>query len=144
MSERRLTDWIDAYMTFTENTEPAELFRKWTAVSVICAALRRKCRLDWGSLTFYPNMYIILVGPSGSRKGTAMDPAYEIACEIADIKMAAEATTRESLIRQLKKANYTEHNLVTGKPDYHSSLTIWSQELTVFLGYHNRQLRSGT
>jgi len=140
LSDRKLSDWITAFMRLTENTEPAPLFRKWTAISVLACALRRKCRIDWGSLTFYPNLYVVLVGPSGCRKGTAMDPGYDIASEIPDIKLAAEATTREALIRQLEKANYTETDLSTGEMQFHSSLTIWSQELTVFLGYHNRQL----
>uniref|UniRef100_A0A6M3INJ4 Uncharacterized protein n=1 Tax=viral metagenome TaxID=1070528 RepID=A0A6M3INJ4_9ZZZZ len=57
------------------------------------------------------------------------------------IKMAAEAITREALIRELKNANDT---IVAddGKMFFHSSLTIWSQELTVFLGYQNQQLMS--
>lgn len=140
MSERKLTNWMSAFMEYTKNTEPASLFREWTAVAVVAAALRRKCRLEWGMLTFYPNMYIVLVGPSGSRKGTAMDPGYDILCEIPDIRVAAEATTREALIRALKEANYNEVDINTGAMEMHSSLTIWSQELTVFMGYHNRQL----
>jgi len=32
-----LPDWIDAFMLYTENTEPPVLYRKWTAISVIAA-----------------------------------------------------------------------------------------------------------
>lgn len=141
MPERRkLRDWIEGFLRYTEGSESARLFREWTAVSVVAAALRRKCRLNWGMLTFYPNLYVVLIGPPASRKGTAMDPGLEILMEIPDIKLAAEATTREALIRALKKSNYTETDLKTGKMDFHSSLTVWSQELTVFLGYQNKQL----
>jgi hypothetical protein len=142
MSQRKLRDWIEAFLQFTENTEAAHLFREWTAVSVVAAALRRKCRLDWGTLIIYPNMYVVLIGPPACRKGTAMDPGLEILLEIPDIKLAAEAVTREALIRSLKKANYTETDMTTGSMNFHSSLTVWSQELTVFLGYHNKQLMS--
>lgn len=99
----------------------------------------RKCKLNWGPLTFYPNMYIVLVGPSGKcRKGTAMGPGFKFLNEMK-IKMAAEATTREALIRELKTVS---DNLIfaDGTVEMHSSLTIYSQELTVFLGYNNQQL----
>lgn len=144
MSSRSLPDWIDAYLKFTNNTEPPILFRKWTAISVIAATLQRKCYLPWGSLTFYPNMYNILVAPAGrARKGTAMGPGMDFLTEPGlNIKLAAEATTRESLIRELRDAsdNFVDPN--TGQMIFHASLTVFSQELTVFLGYHNCQLIS--
>jgi len=140
---RELDDWIATYMSYTKNTEPPYLFRKWMAVSTIASALQRKCFLPWGSLTFYPNMYIILVAPSGkARKGTAMNPALEIQREVTGIKLAAEAITREALIRELSNANENEINPTTGEMVFHSSLTVHSQELTVFLGYRNLSLMS--
>jgi hypothetical protein len=113
----------------------------WTAISVIAGALKRKCRLPWGMLTFYPNMYIVLVAPPGrARKGTAMGPGLTFLNDLG-IKLAAEATTRESLIRELRNCNDTIIH-PDGKTEFHASLTIYSEELTVFLGYQNRQLIS--
>lgn len=85
-------------------------------------------------------MYTVLVGPPAARKGTAMNLARPF-LEDLQIKMAAEAITREALIRELKDATDTEITL-DGKMFFHSSLTIWSQELTVFLGYQNANLMS--
>lgn len=82
-------------------------------------------------------MYIILVGPSGCRKGTAMGPGFRMLRNLG-IKMAAEAITREALIRELKTCTNTQASDETMY--MHSSLTIFSQELTVFLGYNNMQL----
>lgn len=141
MSDRMLDDWIDAYTRYVDNSEPAESFKVWTAVSCIAACLRRKCYLQWGMLTFYPNLYIVLVGPSGCRKGTAMSPGFQMLQDI-NIKMAAETTTREALVRALSRSNDTSTDYATGKQIFHSSLTIFSQELTVFLGFNNLQLMS--
>ena len=141
MLERRLADWLDGYLDFTKNSEPPHLFHVWTALSVLAAALQRKCSLPWGTLTFYPNLYVVLVAPSGkARKGTAMGPGMDFLDDL-DIKMAAEATTRESLIREMKNSNGTII-YPDGRTEFHASLTIFSQELTVFLGYQNRQLMS--
>ena len=106
---------------------------------MIAACLQRKVSIPWGMFNIYPNLYIVLVGPSGCRKGTAMGPGLKMLNDLG-IKMAAEATTRESLIRELRKTSNTSI-LADGTTVFlHSSLTIFSQELTVFLGYNNMQL----
>lgn len=139
---RQLNDWIDSYLSYQANTEPPDMYKIWTAISVVAACLKRKCHLEWGSLIFYPNMYVVLVGPSGRcRKGTAMGPGYELLLEM-NVKLAAEATTREGLIRELRTSSDTHIDIQTGRQILHSSLTIYSQELTVFLGYNNSQLMS--
>lgn len=139
MSKRELTDWLDSYLAYTHNTEPPDSYRLWCGISVIASVLQRKCKLPWGTLTFYPNMYVVLVGPAGrARKGTAMSPAQKL-LEDLDIKMAAESMTRESLIKCLAETqdNYQDHE---GKIVFHSSLTIFSPELVVFLGHNNNNL----
>lgn len=141
MSERILSDWIDAFMDYSNNSEPPASFRLWSALSVLSATLQRKCKLPWGSLTFYPNLYVVLVAPSGkARKGTAMEYAYYFLNELG-IKMSAESVTREALIKTLAEANDNEMS-ADGKLSFHSSLTIFAPELTVFLGYNNHQLMS--
>ena len=143
-NSRHLQDWISGWMKFTENTEPPDMYRYWTAISIIASALQRKCYVQWGSsLIFYPNMYIVLVGPSGVRKGTAMNPGLDILQDMGKVKIAAQATSYQALIRRLKDTNYQDPDLETGAMQFHSSMTIYSKEFTVFLGYHNRELMSG-
>ena len=128
-------------MELTENSEPPILFRKWAGISCIASALQRKVRIELGlSLTFYPNLYIVLVGPSATGKGTVMGFAEDIISQVPSIRISAQATTLQALIRRMKETNLTDIDLVTGQQQYHSSLTIFSNEFTVFLGYHNREL----
>ena len=118
------------------------MYRLWTGISVIAACLRRKCILQWGTLDIYPNMYIVLVGPSGKcRKGTAMNQGMFFLREMG-ITLAAESITREALIRELKEASDMQVDPITNSMLNHASLTIYSQELTVFLGYNNQALMS--
>lgn len=139
MTTRKLPDWLNGYLRYTANSEPPTSYKTWVAISVMASCLKRKCQLSWGTLTFFPNMYIVLVGPSGKcRKGTAMGPGFKFLKEMG-IKMSAEAITREALIREMKQSGDTQID-ATGKITMHSSLTIYSQELTVFLGYNNQQL----
>jgi hypothetical protein len=135
---RQVDDWIDGYIRYTEGwCEAPVSYRRWTAISTVAACLQRKCYMQWEK-TQYPNMYIVLVGPSGARKGTAMIPAASMLRDIG-IPLSPEAVTREQLIRRIKKSN-SDFVSDEGKPMVQSSLTIFSEELTVFLGYNNVQL----
>lgn len=134
MSGRITDDWITGFLQLTHNTEPPILFRTWTAVSVLAACLKRKCYLEWGQSKLFPNMYIVLVAPSGkARKGTAMSAGKWFLSELG-IRLAAEAITREALVRELKQCGSENMPDANGKMHLHSSLTIYSPELAVFLG----------
>lgn len=138
MSERRLTDWLDSYLLYTEESEPPKLFHIWTAISTVAAALQRKCVLNLGTLEIFPNMYIVLVAPSGkARKGTAMRFGDFFLSKLG-IKMAADANSREALIQSIISAYDSSIDEASGEMSFHSSLTIHSQEFVVFLG-HNQQ-----
>ena len=115
---RRNKDWITSYLRYVDNTEPPNLYKEWVAVSVIASCLQRKCYLDWGPMTFYPNMYIVLTGPSGkARKSTAMGPGMKLLREMG-VKLAAESITREALIRELKTSNATQVDPVSGATNF--------------------------
>ena len=138
---RNLDDWLESFMLLTENSEPPLLFRKWTGLSTIASALQRKVRVEFGlSLTFYPNLYVVLVGPSATGKGTAMKYASDIIEQVPSVRLSAQATSLQALIRRMKETNLTDIDLITGEQQFHSSLTIFSTEFTVFLGYHNKEL----
>ena len=148
MQKRKLGNWLEEYLRYQKGTPPnlhsesKESYHTWCGISLICAALQRKCRLTWGTLTFFPNMYIVLVGPSGeARKGTAMGPALKF-LEQLRVNKAAEATTREALIRRLFESIGTVESTESRYMESHSSLTVFSPELTCFLGYQNLQLMS--
>jgi len=137
MSNRQLVDWISGYLTYTENTEPKRSYHNWMAVSCIAAALERKVRLIWGHETIYPNIYVILVGPSGrARKGAAMSIAQDILKDVG-IPMTGEDITREQLIRKMKDAANFFNDNDTGRTVTHSSITCFSEELSVFLGQND-------
>jgi len=137
---RKLADWLDSYMIYTNNSEPPKLYHTWTAISTVAAALQRKCVMNWGPIQFYPNMYVVLCGPAGrARKGTAMSYGKNFLSRLG-IKMAAESITREALVREIMNAQTTEIDTETGEMTFHSSLTVYAPELVVFLGYNQQQL----
>jgi len=132
-------NWLESYLRYTDDTEAPLLFRKWVGVSTVAACLQRKCWVEIEGI-IYPNMYIILCGPSGSRKGTAMAPCRAMLKDLG-IKMSAERLTKEALMIALKNAEYSimddRHGVIL-----HSSLTVFSTELAVFLSKNDDGLMS--
>jgi hypothetical protein len=137
---RQLPDYLSTYLKFTEKSEPPTNYHIWTCLSVIAAAMQRKCYLRWGFKTLYPNLYVVLIGPSGCRKGTAMNIGKDLLIEINGVNLSSESVTREALIRDMKDGvtTFTDPSDKTGNPlKFHSSITVISEELSVFLGQQN-------
>lgn len=134
MSERLLNDWISAYEQYTENTESAAIFHKWTAISVIAAVLRRKVWFNFGRIQIFPNLYIVFVSEPGiARKTQAISFGEEVLTEISGITLAADVTTVQALLDDLEEA-VTAHLMPNGENFSHASLTISSGEFESFLG----------
>lgn len=138
-ADRKLNDWLDSFIELTKNSEPPFCFRLWVGISTIAAVLERRNWLVWeGNL--YPNLYVILVSPAGrARKGTAMRYGRMFLEDIG-IKLTAEAVTRESLIRRLAKSRISYFKAGDKVPSWHSSLTIYSEELAVFLNHNDTRM----
>ncbi len=136
MTSRKLPDWIEYYLEYTERSESPKSFNLWTGIGTLAAVLKRKCWLNWSSV-LYPNMYIVLVAPAGkARKSSALDKGREL-LELLGIDMVPETTTREALIRRIK--NTSSSFTIGTKVTYHHSITAFSGELTVLLGYKDQK-----
>lgn len=136
---RELTDFISGYLEYCEDTESPTQYHLWCAISSISSALQRKCSLPWGVETIYPNQYIVLIGPSGKcRKGVAMGICYDIVRD-AGLTYAADSITREALIRDFKDSAASFQDPVQDDIKWHCSLTVFSEELSIFLG--NKDVR---
>ena len=129
-------------MKYVKDSEPPQSYKLWSGISVVAAALQRKCYTPWGlGRPLYPNMFIILVGPSGeTRKGSALQIPKWILSEVG-IKIAANASTRQALIDEFKDAA-AQVIMPDGRSVVHNSLTVFSEELTVFLGYNEQDMLS--
>jgi len=130
---RHLSDWIEHYLQFTQNSESPTLYHVWTGLTAISSALRRKCYCNWGLRGYiYPNLYVALVGPPGGRKGTAMKIAKSMLQKL-ELPIGSDALgSTQRLYQEIigAEASYIEHN---GLPRGHKSLSVWSEEFQVFL-----------
>lgn len=140
---RQVSDWISGYLEYAKGSEPPISYHTWVGLSLIAASLQRKVYILWGFETIYPNMYIVLVGPSGkTRKGVALGIGKDMLSEVAGVTMVAEATTREALIKLMKDSALNFNDPDAGKIRWHCSVTAFSEELSVFLGQNDLKFLS--
>ena len=138
--KRRLNDWLNGYLKYSENSEPPQSYHIWIGLGMIAGALQRRAYVKWGSTIIYPNLYVVLVGPSGkAKKGTALNIGKPILKQ-ASVKVIEGAITPEKLTRRMGEALANITNGTTGKVEFQCAVTYVSDELSVFLGQNNLRL----
>lgn len=134
---RELSNWLDAYIEYTDNSESPLSYHIWCGLSTIAGALQRKVYLKWGiAEVIYPNLYVVLIGPSGkTRKGTALGIAKSLLKQTPGITICPESSSgKQATIIVMKRTGLDFVDPTDGKTKRHCSVTAFSEELSVFLG----------
>lgn len=140
---RHTSDWINTFVEFTDEQEPAELYRRWAAVGAVSSALGGRCALVEGFITFFPNLYIILIGPPAARKSTALKLALSVVREVREIRLApAIPGSAQAFLQILYNSQGAAYEPVTHREAECASLAVWSPEIVGFLGDQNRLMIS--
>jgi hypothetical protein len=127
---RRLEDWLNAYLVYTEPQESPASFHYWTGVSTIAGALRRKVFFDQGFFKWTPNFYIVLVAPSGiSTKSTTASIGMGLLKEVPGVHFGPSSLTWQSLFPVLNAAQELSDIEGDGLLTPQSCLTFFSSEL---------------
>ncbi len=144
--------FITTYLEYTKNQASPTLFHLWTAVSIIAGALRRNVYIDRGGYyTLYPNLYTVLVAPTGRcMKSTAASIGIKLLYQVPGMRILHEKITPEGLIAYLKGESFGHGKNGDGKRDPNTIKKIiegknvrvveqnyayiFAPELSVFLG----------
>lgn len=134
MPDRKAGFWLDTYMQYTAQSEAPDNYHLWSAISVIASCLQRKVWLNWGFFNIFPNLYIVLLGPPGTRKNTAINIATSLTDGIKHINYIADSTTGASIVEEFKLSlsEYPVSINKHGKIIKHSSVTVVAEELSIF------------
>lgn len=135
MAQRRIPNWIQAYLAYTDDSESPEEYHKWVAISVIAGAIRRKAFFDMAYFLLYPNMYIVLVGPAGRcKKSTAMRIGRSFLSAVPNLNFTTDSTTREQLIVDLSQSHKDGHSSMSAfSSEFATMLTSSGMDMVVFL-----------
>src|SRR5882762_4893438 len=105
--------FLDLYMEYTQLQESPERFHLWTGITILAAAMGRKCYLDKGYYRLYPNLFVILVaGSAKCRKSTGVNIGIDLVKallpDIPSIKVISGKITPERFINELAQLPSTK------------------------------------
>jgi hypothetical protein len=102
---RHFANWLDAYQEYTQFSEAPEAFHRWTGISVIAGALRRRVRIDMGYFRWFPNFFLCFVAPPGIvSKSTTADIGMSLLRRVPGIKFGPSAVTWQALITAMAES----------------------------------------
>lgn len=135
---RKYKSFIDGFLHYTEGRGSPAIYRKWTAIFLVSAALERKGWITTAKGVLYANQYIFLIGPAGVGKSLCTALSYDLLSEIrtpeTPIHIAPTSVTKASLADAINKAERRIVKLNETPPiTAFNSLQVIANELGVFL-----------
>lgn len=123
-----MSDFVDEFVDYFRPAVSPGLFKTWSGVSCLAAALERRVWVETPRGPVFPNLYVLLVAPPGSGKfiveqvrnlwRSVIDPDTKIPV----FKVAPKNMTKAALVDELLKAK--QNKVIRGYvfPEYHSLL----------------------
>ena len=96
--------WMDKLLISVESTESPKRYWYWAGLSAISAVVGRKLYLDKFLYNLYPNLYIILIGRSGIRKGPPVSLAKSLVKEVNNTRIISGRASIQAIIKDLRAA----------------------------------------
>ena len=130
-------DFLKTHLQYVHNTESPILMHVWSSIICASAAMGRHVWIDSGARRLYANNYCLLVGPPGTRKNSAMNPAVALLRDNTQVKFAPDDTggQRQGLIVAIE--NSTDNKM---KSDYDNLVAnpkeFSVQDLDILGGIH--------
>lgn len=136
---RKFKSWISGLAAYIERTEAPRIFWRWGAISTIASALQRKVWLPFGIENYYPNLYILLVGPPASRKGAPVIISRRLLKDI-EVSVAVDSSSKRAFTMELEETAKKETYYLDGKPHAQCAISICSTEMSSLLAVNPKEM----
>lgn len=90
------------WFTYFRNDKIPRIYQRWALISLVAALLERNIYLQEGVDKVYPNIYVALVGDSGTGKTRTIKRVLEIIKTLGYEKITTATTTREKFVEDLE------------------------------------------
>lgn len=124
-------------MDFTKDFEAPKEWLRWSAISAVSSSMKRNCYIWYRGIKFFPNQYIILVGPPGIGKGESISAAYRLSSVAKTVNYIKDWNTPQSILEELadgfQNVNLKVGQVITSNVIQDHTCCIIAPELAVFL-----------
>ena len=122
--------WLQTFQLATEGLESPRQYFYWAGLATISAIVKRKVWLDRdGAYVLYPNIYVILVGKSGLRKGIPVDLSRKLVEMVGNNRVFHGRASVQGIVKELATIRSRED----GSPINDSCGYLVSGEFASFL-----------
>lgn len=145
--------FLSDFRELGKGTEANPNYVIFSGLVALSAIVSRRVWLPMGHYDIFPNLYVVLVGPPGMRKTTAMDLAKGLIRELnkkkakvasdpllgdltqSDYPISAECVSKEKLIQDMRATERKLTGLAEKDKDneLYSPMTVMATELSEFL-----------
>lgn len=149
-------DLVDEFLRLTADLPSVEIFRRWSAITLVSGALSRKTYSKVAAVPTYPNLYALLVGLPGTGKSVAIRAVQEIAREhFEDEHVAPDSLTSRRLThimsfdhdpaakvdhRRGEKEKTSPKTFTVPRHELQSKLVVFSSEFSSFLKEYDQDM----
>lgn len=94
--------FLQNYTLWNSGTEVPETYYFWSGISALSSLVNGQVWIHMGRYQIFPNMYIVLIGPPGNGKTSALRRAEHLVRHFSDISLSAQSETAEGLVRFMR------------------------------------------
>ena len=141
--------WLEKLMNMTEEAESPQSYFFWSALATVSAIIKDKVYLNRYNFKLYPNIYVLLYGESGLRKGLPTSMARKIADNVNTTKVIWGRASIQAIITELGMArSYPGGNIMgaTGfavSSEFSSSIINDPQAIKILTELYDRNYQEG-
>ena len=126
---RHFQDWISAYLEYASYSEAPRRIHFWAGIVAVASVLRRHVWIDERYYRWYPNCYVIIVGPPGVvNKSTTASIAMRLVRQVPGVRFGPDVVTWPALTKAFAEAR-EEFTLPDGTTVPQCALTFEAGEL---------------
>jgi len=96
--------WINQLLKATESSESPRKYWYWAGLSAISAVVNNQVHLDKFMYKLYPNIYVLLIGKSGIRKGPPVALAKQLVQCVDNTRIFSGRLTIQAALSKLKSS----------------------------------------
>lgn len=138
-----MDSWIGSFIEATANEHSPQIFQRWTAISLIAAALEQKVWVRTSS-DLYPNLYVLLIGHPGVGKTRIIRVVRKLATDLeGGMCVAPISLTFASLVDCLDQAKRNWILPGTAEPYSFNSLYLCAGEFGAFMHKYDNEMVDG-
>lgn len=97
-----MANLFDDYFTLLGETESPAICHRWSLATCLSALIGKQAWIPFGASRIFPNMYVMIMGISGTRKSTAIKVAKKYTAKAGYASFAANRTTKEKFLLDLE------------------------------------------